>query len=143
MFFIVLFVIQKIMCYIYNVYNRQIARINMRKTLLIDLDGVLNDYVGNYDKNFIPPIKVGAKEFFEDLSKNYQVKIFTTRDKNLASKWISENGLSELIVGITNVKEPCWVYVDDRCITFDGNFEGLIDKIDNFKPYYKCRFSQQ
>ena len=108
-----------------------------KKTILIDLDGVLNDYVGNYDKDFIPPIKVGTKEFLEDLSENYQVKIFTTRDKNLASKWVSENCLSELIVGITNVKEPCWVYVDDRCITFDGNFEGLIDKIDNFKPYYK------
>ena len=108
-----------------------------KKTILIDLDGVLNDYIGNYDKDFIPPIKVGVKEFLEGLSKNYQVKIFTTRDKSLASKWVFENGLSELIVGITNVKEPCWVYVDDRCITFDGNFEDLIDKIDNFKPYYK------
>ena len=108
-----------------------------KKTILIDLDGGLNDYIGNYDKDFIPPIKVGVKEFLEGLSKNYQVKIFTTRDKSLASKWVFENGLSELIVGITNVKEPCWVYVDDRCITFDGNFEDLIDKIDNFKPYYK------
>ena len=34
-----------------------------KKTILIDLDGVLNDYVGNYDKDFIPPIKAGAKEF--------------------------------------------------------------------------------
>ena len=35
----------------------------MKKTILIDLDGVLNDYVGNYDKDFILPIKAGAKEF--------------------------------------------------------------------------------
>ena len=34
-----------------------------KKTILIDLDGVLNDYVGNYDKDFIPQIKAVAKEF--------------------------------------------------------------------------------
>ena len=108
-----------------------------KKTLLIDLDGVLNDYVGNYDKDFIPPIKFGTKEFLRDLSKNYDIKIFTTRNSELVSKWIEENGLNEFVIGITNVKEPCWVYIDDRCITFDGKFEGLIDKINNFKPYYK------
>ena len=43
----------------------------MKKTILIDLDGVLNDYVGNYDKDFIPPIKFGAKEFLSNLSKNF------------------------------------------------------------------------
>ena len=59
------------MCYIIGVYNRQIARIGMKKTILIDLDGVLNDYVGNYDKDFIPPIKFGAKEFLSNLSKNF------------------------------------------------------------------------
>ena len=111
--------------------------IKKKKTILIDLDGVLNDYVGNYDKDFIPQIKAGAKEFLSDLSKNYDIKIFTTRNSELASKWIEENGLNEFVVGVTNVKEPCWVYIDDRCITFDGKFEGLIDKINNFKPYYK------
>ena len=34
-----------------------------KKTILIDLDGVLNEYVGNFDKEFIPTIKQGAKEF--------------------------------------------------------------------------------
>ena len=117
--------------------NRIENMIKKKKTILIDLDGVLNDYVGNYDKDFIPPIKAGAKEFLSDLSKNYVIKIFTTRNSEHVSKWIEENGLNEFVVGITNVKEPCWVYIDDRCITFDGKFEGLIDKINNFKPYYK------
>ena len=117
--------------------NRIENMIKKKKTILIDLDGVLNDYVGNYDKDFIPQIKARAKEFLRDLSKNYDIKIFTTRNIELASKWIEENGLNEFVVGITNVKEPCWVYIDDRCITFDGKFEGLIDKINNFKPYYK------
>lgn len=109
----------------------------MKKTILIDLDGVLNDYVGNYDKDFIPPIKAGAEEFLSELAKNYVIKIFTTRNGLLVSKWINENCLNEFVVGVTNVKEPCWVYIDDRCINFDGKFDGLIEKINNFKAHYK------
>ncbi len=71
-----------------------------KKTILIDLDGVLNDYVGNYDKDFIPLIKAGVKEFLSDLSKHYVIKIFTTRNSVLASKWIEENGLNEVVVGV-------------------------------------------
>ena len=39
-----------------------------KKTILIDLDGVLNTYTGPFDPNFIPPIKDGAREFLENLS---------------------------------------------------------------------------
>ncbi len=53
----------------------------MKKTLLIDLDGVLNEYKGNFDKGYIPPIKEGAKDFLKELSKDYEIKIFTTRNK--------------------------------------------------------------
>ena len=34
----------------------------MKKTILFDLDGVLNKYDGNYDKAYIPPIKEGDYE---------------------------------------------------------------------------------
>ncbi len=108
-----------------------------KKTILIDLDGVLNEYVGNFDKDFIPPIKHGAKVFLSALAEKFVIKIFTTRNRLLASKWVIENGLDGVVEDITNVKEPCWVYVDDRCINFDGNFYGLIEKIENFTPYYK------
>ena len=38
--------------------------VNFRKRILIDLDGVLNDYCGEYNKHKIPKPKVDA----EDLS---------------------------------------------------------------------------
>ena len=53
---------------------------DFKKTILMDLDGVLNTYDGNFDKNFIPPIKDGAKEFLQNLSENFDIKIFTTRN---------------------------------------------------------------
>ena len=40
----------------------------MRKTIQIDLDGVLNDYDGNFSEE-IPKIKKGAKEFLKVLAK--------------------------------------------------------------------------
>ena len=41
------------------------------KTILIDLDGVLNEYVGSFDKDFIPPIKHGAKVFLSALAEKF------------------------------------------------------------------------
>ena len=39
------------------------------KTILIDLDGVLNNYT-KYEENFIPDIKDGAKNFWKNCLKN-------------------------------------------------------------------------
>ena len=108
-----------------------------KKTILVDLDGVLNTYTGKFDENFIPPIKEGARELITDLSENYKIVIFTTRNSFLASKWIVENGLGEYVENVTNVKEPAYLIVDDRCINFDGDYSKLKNKIDNFKVWYK------
>ncbi|MBO6181910.1 hypothetical protein J6O86_09525 [bacterium] len=108
-----------------------------KKTILIDLDGVLNTYNGEYDENFIPPIKDGAKEFLLNLSANYKINIFTTRNLLLTSKWLNENDLNEFIDDITNIKKPSYLIIDDRCINFDGNYDDLIDKISHFKVWYK------
>ena len=108
-----------------------------KKTLLIDLDGVLNEYTGNFDKNYIPTIKTGAKKFIERISNNFEIKLFTTRNKILASKWLIENNLENYIQDITDKKDLCWLFIDDRCINFDGNYENLYEQIQKFKPWYK------
>ena len=53
---------------------------NKKKKILLDLDGVLNTYSGNYDAKFIPPIKEGAIDFLQELSKSYEIIIFTVRN---------------------------------------------------------------
>ena len=108
-----------------------------KKTILIDLDGVLNTYNGEYDENSIPQMKDGAKEFLQNLSKNYKINIFTTRNLLLTSQWLHKNNLSDFIDDITNIKKPSYLIIDDRCINFDGNYDNLIDKINNFKVWYK------
>ena len=111
---------------------------NFKKKLLLDLDGVLNEYgKEKFDENFIPKIKNGAKEFLENLSKNFEIKIFTTRNRLLSSKWLVENELDKFVTDVTNVKEPAYLHLDDRCICFNGNFEKTLNEINNFSVYWK------
>ena len=121
---------------IYRAISKQ-EKIMFKKTILIDLDGVLNTYTGDFDKNFIPPIKDGAKEFLKDLSEKFSIKIFTTRNHLLASKWAIKNKIDKYIEDITSNKDISWLIIDDRCINFGGDYNILKDKIENFKAWYK------
>jgi len=110
----------------------------MKKIAMIDLDGVLNTYAGKYNENIINPIRKGAKEFLKNLSKDFQIKIFTVRDKNLTQEWLIQNNISEYIVDITNIKDPrASIFLDDRGLNFNGNFKETLVKIQNFKPFWK------
>lgn len=108
-----------------------------KKSILIDLDGVLNEYHGEFDEKFIPPIKDGAGNFIKNLAENFDIKVFTTRNRLLASKWIIKNNLDNYIDDVTNIKEPAWLYIDDRCLKFNGNYQDIINQIENFKVWYK------
>ena len=106
------------------------------KTILIDLDGVLNEYNGDFDENFIPEIRNGAKNFIKELSNNYVVKVFTTRNKILTVKWLIKYNLDKYVKDVTNVKEPALLHIDDRCINFCGNYDEVLEKVTNFSVWY-------
>ena len=108
-----------------------------KRIILIDLDGVLNEYKGIFHKDFIPPIKQGAKEFLSSLAENFELKLFTTRNKILATKWLIENNIDSYFTDITNTKDLAWLYIDDRCINFNGEYKNLLNQIVQFKPWYK------
>ena len=110
---------------------------NKKRVILIDLDGVLNEYTGNFDPNFIPPVKEGAEQFLEDLSQDYTLKLFTTRNLLLASQWLSENRLDKYFTDITNIKVPCHLIADDRCVCFSGSYKDFKEKIKNYKVWFK------
>lgn len=108
-----------------------------KRTILIDLDGVLNEYTGDYNPNVISKMKLGADKFLEKLFSNFELIIFTTRDKTLAKNWLKTNKLDKYIKDITNKKVPAWLIIDDRCLTFNGDFEEISRQIEKFKPWYK------
>lgn len=111
---------------------------NYKKKILIDLDGVLNEYGKEpYDENFIPEIKFGAKEFIEKLSESTELYLFTSRNLMLSAKWLFDNKIDKYFKDVTNTKLPSYLYIDDRCVCFRGNFDQTIKDIQEFSVYWK------
>ena len=109
-----------------------------RKKILIDLDGVLNEYgKEKFDENFIPEIKIGAKEFIQKISEFAELYLFTSRNLILATKWLIKYDLDKYFKDVTNVKIPSFLYIDDRTICFRGKYKETLDEIKNFQVYWK------
>ena len=110
----------------------------MKKRLMIDLDGVLNNYT-KYEENFIPEIKEGAKDFLEQLynSEKYELVLFTTRNFELAQKWLKKENIDYYFKEITNLKKPASIYIDDRALKFNGNFNETLKDIEKFRVYWE------
>ncbi len=110
---------------------------NSKKKILIDLDGVLNEYGKEpFDENYIPKIKQGAKEFLEELSKFGELYLFTSRNHLLCTKWLIDNNLDIYFKDITNIKIPALLYIDDRSICFDGSYKNTLENIRQFNVYW-------
>ena len=109
-----------------------------RKKILIDLDGVLNEYdKEKFDENFIPEIKIGAREFIQNVSEFAELYLFTSRNLILATKWLIKYDLDKYFKDVTNVKIPSFLYIDDRTICFRGKYKETLDEIKNFQVYWK------
>lgn len=108
------------------------------RKILIDLDGVLNEY-GNekYNENHIPNIKLGAIEFLKELSDYADLYLFTSRNLKLTAKWLFDNNIDKYFKDITNIKIPSYLYIDDRCICFKGDYRKTLNEIKQFKTYWK------
>ena len=113
------------------------ADMEKRKTIMIDLDGVLNMYNGKYDENKLPELRQGAREFVEKLNKDYDLVLFTTRNNLEATKWLIENKIDKYFKNVTNVKIPAYLYLDDRAIVFEGDYQNSLKQIEDFKVYWK------
>ena len=104
---------------------------------MIDLDGDLNMYEGKYDENKLPKLRQGAREFVQKLNIDYDLVLFTTRNNLEATKWLIENKMDKYFKDVTNVKEPAYIYLDDRAIGFNGDYQNTLTQIEDFKTYWK------
>lgn len=109
-----------------------------RKTISIDLDGVLNLYDGNFDENYIPPMRYGAQEFLKKLYKDFDIEIYTTRNLPLVRNWLIKNCVLDYITRVTNLKSPkVSIFLDDRAINFNGDYNKAYNSIKEFLPFWK------
>ena len=111
----------------------------MKKKLFIDFDGVLNTYKGwQGDDELYEPMP-NTKEFLKNLSERYEVYIFTTRDREPVCKWLIRYHLDNYIKDVTNKKKPAFLYIDDRALTFGGDYRKTLEEIEKFSPHWQAK----
>lgn len=103
--------------------------------IAMDFDAVIHKYTGWNGGQMNEPIS-GAKEFIEKLQlRGFRVVIFSTRDENMIRSWLKQWEFPDL--EICSEKPPAKVFLDDRCVCFDGRFtQQLLDELSYFQPYW-------
>ncbi len=105
-----------------------------RKTVAVDLDGVLAQYHGFKGPQLIEPPMEGAREFLESLcAEGYKVVIYTSRETFIVFEWLRQWDMMEFVTDVNfchingRVGKPVAVaYVDDRAVPFQGDFEDAL-----------------
>lgn len=109
----------------------------VQKRISLDFDGVFNKYKGWDDYLPIPEPRNGLIDFLEKLNEDYEIIINTARNTEDIMPWLKQHNLDEYIFNVSNVKYPANVYVDDRAISFKGNYNQTYKQIIHFKPYWE------
>jgi len=109
-----------------------------RPTVCVDLDGVLNLYDGWRGEDHFPPPRPGVEQFLELLLlSGCRIVILTTRDIEKTWAWLREPTLHIYIDPVTNQKPPAFAYIDDRAITFRGDFDATLAELDGFRAHWE------
>lgn len=104
----------------------------LKKRLAVDFDGVLHGYSKGWcgGKIYDDPVPY-SREAMHSLSKRYELVIFTART-NLGDvrAWLVDHGMLQYFAGITNTKPLAGLYIDDRGLRFEGDWEATLDRIE-------------
>ena len=104
----------------------------------VDFDGVLNDYEGWRGPNYMYSPRPGAKEFLQELQKEYTVAIFSTRPPYNIREWFELYNMP--YDKIVTEKVPAVAYIDDRALRFDGNYHKVLYELKNFKTHWEKKY---
>ena len=115
-----------------------------RKTIILDFDGVIHSYTSGWKgADVIPdPPVAGAFEFIHEALRHFDVAIYSSRSHQGGGvaamiKWFREHRLGESAISLLDFpdhKPPALVSIDDRAITFHGDFP-TIQSLLNFKTW--------
>lgn len=113
--------------------------------IAIDFDGVIHQFDGWGDGTcYGEPIK-GALESIMELSKNYNVIIFTAKARpdrplvggktglELVTEWLAKHEVLHLIKEVTHEKPRAKFYIDDKAIEFKNNWKEIMTRLENNK----------
>src|SRR6266850_1313504 len=106
-----------------------------RKTILIDFDGVLHSYDGEFSSQLGPPVEK-SRHACVLLSRKFKLVCFTSRLLEQVEPWLKRYAFPDMLV--TNEKLPAFLIIDDRAITFKGAWtDEFLEEVKQFKPHWQ------
>lgn len=106
------------------------------KIISIDFDWVLAKYQWYKWENILWEPMEWSKEFVIMLQNSwYTPVIFTTRKSEIITQWLKDYDFP--IIEVTSIKYPSWIYIDDRCLKFDWDYQKLLNDMREFKVYWE------
>lgn len=108
-----------------------------RPLVALDFDGVMNKYQGWKGENTLYKPQTGLTKFITRIYKDYDIVIYTCRDIKKVYTWLEENHLRDYIIAVSNLKPRAHVYIDDRAITFKGDYEETYKELKEFKAWWE------
>lgn len=110
--------------------------IEARNTVCIDWNGVLDTYVGFTGIPYPP--REGAKQFLQRLKEiGFIVIILTSSNAHVVRNWFVKYDMVKYVDQIVNKKVPAIVYLDDRGITFTGDYNLALKQILSFRAWWE------
>lgn len=110
-----------------------------RQTIALDFDGVIHKYSkGWHDGSAYDPPMDGAIEHIKKLMEQYTVYVFSTREPVQIQDWFGRYGeqiptqiipadqqfwVTPNVLGIARHKVVAFVWVDDRALRYEGNWD--------------------
>mgnify|MGYP001587210552 CR=1 FL=1 len=110
-----------------------------KPTVCVDFNGCLDLYTGWVKDGMgteYPP-REGAAEFLEALHSKYKVFILSSIQPMDIQVWLDKNGMGQWVDDVTKIKPPAIAYIDDRGITFKGDFGDVLRQLEDFKPHWR------
>jgi hypothetical protein len=115
------------------------------KVVAVDFDGVINSYISGWKgpTETDAPVLSAAESLETLYNRGYKVIIFSTRAntqegidtvREYLRRHTKNNELADAIE-VTDQKPIADMYIDDRAIPFNGDWEETLKRIEEFKPW--------
>ena len=108
-----------------------------KPNIVLDFDGVLNQYQGWKGENQLYTPRQGTRQFLEQLNKDYNIIILSARSPTKIQTWLENHNLDQYITEVTNIKPPAVIYIDDRGLKFEGNYQETLEQIRTFQTHWE------